>query len=283
MLQELFVIREGNTDCVAPISSGCFRMMSLHAVSQKTLLEVGGQTHSSAGEPTNYPRKWRSPSTPESQFSVSQREPQRAHPAPLAPPTNHISTQAFSIVCFCTRFREALSQMKNAIGEGGKFKSRAKEELQTVSKKSVPKICILRVNFPNKQVLQVQFHPTETLQQVRDKIAPCLAPAYQGLNWYLYITPPLQRLTNFKSTLYKEGLCPGSSVYFGVEGVATAELSPPYMHPQLLANLPAEPPVTHVPERSLAEVQDMRMRQQEAALARANALAGNEGKPLPKF
>ncbi|KAF8820603.1 PUB domain-containing protein [Cardiosporidium cionae] len=112
--------------------------------------------------------------------------------------------------------KELLS-MKEVLSENTQFKSRAKKELETLNKKKIYSQAAVRILFPDKNILQLHFKPTATIQTVYDNLLPFLSTEIQSSQWHIYETPPLRRL-NKESTLYEENLVPGGLLHFKLEG-----------------------------------------------------------------
>ncbi|GFW41308.1 tether containing UBX domain for GLUT4 [Trichonephila clavipes] len=71
---------------------------------------------------------------------------------------------------------------------------------------------VIRIYFPERLVLQAVFNTTETVKTVQDFIRGYLTDI--NLNFYLYITPPKEKLSPSK-TLLEVMLIPAAVVYFG--------------------------------------------------------------------
>ncbi|CAA7404867.1 unnamed protein product [Spirodela intermedia] len=71
---------------------------------------------------------------------------------------------------------------------------------------------IIRVRFPDNFVLEAKFHPSETIQSLTDLLIRVLARP--DLPFYLYTTPPKQRIRDFSKDFYSVGFVPGAIVYF---------------------------------------------------------------------
>lgn len=61
-------------------------------------------------------------------------------------------------------------------------------------------------------MLQATFHPNERVQDVVDHVKECLESVYTDLDFYLYVSPPFQKLTAAK-TLADSSLVPAALVY----------------------------------------------------------------------
>ncbi|XP_070775857.1 tether containing UBX domain for GLUT4 [Enoplosus armatus] len=75
-----------------------------------------------------------------------------------------------------------------------------------------PKV-VLRVQFPDRHVLQGFFRPLETVGAVRHFVRSHLEDPQ--LSFYLFITPPKTTLDDPSATLFQADLFPGALVYFG--------------------------------------------------------------------
>ncbi|CAL1284646.1 unnamed protein product [Larinioides sclopetarius] len=73
---------------------------------------------------------------------------------------------------------------------------------------------VIRVYFPERLVLQAVFQTTETVQDVHDFVRNYLED--RNLNFYLYITPPKEKLSPSKS-LIETMLIPAAVIYFGCD------------------------------------------------------------------
>ncbi|XP_029293359.1 tether containing UBX domain for GLUT4 isoform X2 [Cottoperca gobio] len=75
-----------------------------------------------------------------------------------------------------------------------------------------PKV-VLRVQFPDRHVLQGFFRPLETVGALRQFVISHLEDPQ--LSFYLFITPPKTILDDPSATLFQADLFPGALVYFG--------------------------------------------------------------------
>jgi hypothetical protein len=130
-----------------------------------------------------------------------------------------------------------LGHVKNALAGAQTFVSADKRRLETLSKKRIHENCILRVNCPDKSVLQVHFRSADRGEYVMSQIAPLLAPHIQAASWYVYQSPPLKKLAA-KETLSEAGFSPGANLYLGFDG---DKPGPPYFEASLQAQLGSPP------------------------------------------
>ncbi|XP_026885270.2 tether containing UBX domain for GLUT4 [Electrophorus electricus] len=75
-----------------------------------------------------------------------------------------------------------------------------------------PKV-VLRVQFPDRRVLQGFFRPLETVAALRQFVKSHLQDP--DLQFYLFIAPPKTILDNPNTTLFEASLFPAALVYFG--------------------------------------------------------------------
>ncbi|KAG7223809.1 hypothetical protein INR49_026492 [Caranx melampygus] len=75
-----------------------------------------------------------------------------------------------------------------------------------------PKV-VLRVQFPDRHILQGFFRPLETVGAVKQFVRSHLEDPQ--LSFYLFITPPKTILDDPTATLFQADLFPGALVYFG--------------------------------------------------------------------
>ena len=61
-------------------------------------------------------------------------------------------------------------------------------------------------------VMQATFHPSETIQDVMDHVTECLTDQFRASKFYLYVTPPTQKLATSK-TLIELNLVPAALTY----------------------------------------------------------------------
>ncbi|KAG1684108.1 hypothetical protein DVH05_011886 [Phytophthora capsici] len=126
--------------------------------------------------------------------------------------------------------REVMEKTKN-------FRTQAMRELDELKRKKVFQSALIRVQFPDRAVLQASFHPNETIQDVMDHVTECLADQYQTSRFYLYVTPPMQKLAAMK-TLSELNLVPAALMYLSWSVAPQTEMAGAglYFRSSLLAN-----------------------------------------------
>ncbi|KAI9921124.1 hypothetical protein PsorP6_002651 [Peronosclerospora sorghi] len=79
--------------------------------------------------------------------------------------------------------------------------------------------------IPFQAVIQASFHPNEKVQDVMDHVTNCLDDQFKAIKFYLYVTPPTQKLVVSK-TLIELNLVPAALLYLSWE-VASPETEVP--------------------------------------------------------
>uniref|UniRef100_A0AAV1UIN4 UBX domain-containing protein n=1 Tax=Peronospora matthiolae TaxID=2874970 RepID=A0AAV1UIN4_9STRA len=102
--------------------------------------------------------------------------------------------------------RDKMEKTKN-------FRTQAMRDLDELKRKRVFQTVLIRVQFPDRTVMQATFHPSETIQDVMDHVTECLADQFRASKFYLYVTPPTQKLVASK-TLIELNLVPAALTYF---------------------------------------------------------------------
>ncbi|XP_072318872.1 tether containing UBX domain for GLUT4 [Eucyclogobius newberryi] len=111
--------------------------------------------------------------------------------------------------------RKRFSQLKSErkLLEEAPLMTKALREAQMREKmQRYPKV-VLRIQFPDRHVLQGFFRPMETVGVLRQFVGSHLEDPQ--LSFYLFITPPKTILKDTSVTLYQADLFPGALVYFG--------------------------------------------------------------------
>ncbi|XP_023815617.1 tether containing UBX domain for GLUT4 [Oryzias latipes] len=109
------------------------------------------------------------------------------------------------------RFAQLKSERK--LMEEAPLMTKSLREAQMKEKmERYPKV-VLRVQFPDRHVLQGLFRPLETVGAVRHFVRTHLDDAQ--LSFYLFVAPPKTILDDPSVTLFQAGLFPGALLYFG--------------------------------------------------------------------
>lgn len=99
---------------------------------------------------------------------------------------------------------------------------------------------IIRVQFPDTYILEAKFQPSDTLLSLIDLLKKVISRS--ELPFYLYTTPPKQRLQDLNKDFYSAGLVPGALIHFSYDmpkGVTEDEwsmiLAAPYLRSDVMA------------------------------------------------
>eukprot|EP00300_Choanocystis_sp_HF-7_P012065 c17735_g1_i1.p1 GENE.c17735_g1_i1~~c17735_g1_i1.p1 ORF type:complete len:218 (+),score=57.46 c17735_g1_i1:42-695(+) len=85
---------------------------------------------------------------------------------------------------------------------------RDSEEIERVMRYSK---CLIRISLPNRIFIQAEFNPFEPVRALYDLVDSCIVQPLP--EYYLYVTPPVQRLDDVKDEpLYKIKLVPTAVV-----------------------------------------------------------------------
>lgn len=123
----------------------------------------------------------------------------------------------------------------------GNFKSREKGELGEVRQKQVHKICVIRIQFPNKMILELTCKPNETVKALYMKVE--FIVKQNSDEFYLYQTPPVVKFdATSKKSLGQEQLVPGANLFYGLVNVNPPYSQDPkyYLREEWLNKLPAK-------------------------------------------
>lgn len=113
-------------------------------------------------------------------------------------------------------------------------KMRDAEEQKRMSR--FPKV-LIRILLPDRVALQGIFTPQTTIHQLTDFVRGTLIEP--DISFYLFVVPPKRKLTDMRSTLWKEQLVPAAIVHLGVEGTITK--SAQLIKPEILSKMEDAP------------------------------------------
>jgi len=103
---------------------------------------------------------------------------------------------------------------------------REREEVR--GKKKYVKV-LIRVRFPDRHVLQGTFMARESVGALKDFVRDHLADP--GRSFYLYVSPPVTKLTDETRSLIQSDLAPAALVYFSWDPLREGEnISTPVLH-----------------------------------------------------
>ncbi|XP_050234608.1 plant UBX domain-containing protein 1 [Mercurialis annua] len=141
------------------------------------------------------------------------------------------------------------------------LKTRKIREAEEAARKSRMTKAVIRVRFPDNHTLEVEFHPSEKIQNLFDLLMK--AVARPEVPFYLYTAPPKKQIKDFSQDFYSAGFVPGAIVYFSYvlsQGDDAAALSSgPFLVEEIMSlkgldsiSEPSEP-VESAPEPVTAE------------------------------
>ncbi|XP_068178533.1 tether containing UBX domain for GLUT4 isoform X2 [Antennarius striatus] len=125
----------------------------------------------------------------------------------------NLPDEFFEVTVDDVRKRFAQLKSERKLFEEAPLITKALREAQKKEKmERYPKV-VLRVQFPDRHVLQGFFRPLETVGAVMRFVRSNLEDSQ--LSFYLFITPPKTILDDPTATLFQADLFPGALVYFG--------------------------------------------------------------------
>ncbi|KAL7068094.1 hypothetical protein ACR3K2_15260 [Cryptosporidium serpentis] len=114
--------------------------------------------------------------------------------------------------------KSEIDRLKEVFSEGPTFKSRVKEYLKILKKRSIYNHISIRVICPDKNIIQLQFKLDSTTEDLVNAVKCCLNQNILKYNWYIYETPPVVKILPKNSvTLYQCGYAPRAVLYLKVE------------------------------------------------------------------
>eukprot|EP00250_Pteridium_aquilinum_P031824 c44331_g1_i1 orf=182-934(+) len=120
------------------------------------------------------------------------------------------------------------------------LKTKKIRDAEAASRRARHTKAIIRVLFPDNYILEAKFQPSDSLSSLIDLLKRVISRT--DLPFYLYTTPPKQRLQDLKRDFYTAGLVPGAIVHFSYDipkGVTEDEqqgiLAAPYLQSDVMA------------------------------------------------
>ncbi|WOL14358.1 plant UBX domain-containing protein 1 [Canna indica] len=95
------------------------------------------------------------------------------------------------------------------------LKTRKMREAEAAARKARVTKAVIRVRFPDNYVLEAKFQPTEKIQSLIDLLMKVVARP--DLPFYIYTTPPKERIKDTSKDFYSAGFAPGAIVYFSYD------------------------------------------------------------------
>ncbi|XP_042394824.1 plant UBX domain-containing protein 1-like [Zingiber officinale] len=152
--------------------------------------------------------------------------------------------------------------MSDRIGAQSQIlKTRKMREAEKATRRAKVTKAVIRVRFPDKYVLEAKFQPSETLQSLMDLLKKVVARP--DLPFYIYTTPPKERVKDTSKDFYSAGFAPGAIVYFSYDLPKDLESDDskegPYLRDDILSLNGLDLPIDRVdpahPEEELKGVQ----------------------------
>lgn len=120
----------------------------------------------------------------------------------------------FEVTVDDVRKRFAQLKSQRTLLEEAPLMTQALREAKMKEKMERYPLVVVRVQFPDRYVLQGFFSPVDTVTTLREFVKAHLEDPH--LSFYLFITPPKSILDDSK-TLFQANLFPAAVVYFGSE------------------------------------------------------------------
>jgi len=106
---------------------------------------------------------------------------------------------------------KAMKDQQEKQEKRGKFSTQAMRDLETLKKSRIFTETLIRVQWPDKTILQAYFSPKESIKELSGMINEILRDELKD-GFYLCVTPPLVRLQE-EQTFEEAGLVPAALVY----------------------------------------------------------------------
>ncbi|XP_015898471.3 plant UBX domain-containing protein 1 [Ziziphus jujuba] len=95
------------------------------------------------------------------------------------------------------------------------LKTRKIREAEEAARRSKITRATIRVRFPDNHTLEATFHPSETIQSLVDLLKKAIARP--DLPFYVYTTPPKEKIKDMSQDFYSAGFAPGAILYFAYD------------------------------------------------------------------
>ncbi|XP_011610773.2 tether containing UBX domain for GLUT4 [Takifugu rubripes] len=126
---------------------------------------------------------------------------------------DNLPDEFFEVTVDDIRKRFAMLKSERKLLEEAPLMTKASREAQIKEKMERYPRVVLRVQFPDRHILQGFFRPVETVGALRAFVRSHLEDPQ--LSFYLFITPPKTILNDPSATLIQADLFPGALVHFG--------------------------------------------------------------------
>lgn len=129
-----------------------------------------------------------------------------------------------------TLLKESAAQRRKKMENSEVFRTKAMRELEELKRTKVFTHVVIRVQLPDRCIIQAYFSSQEKTSQIYEVVKSCLAVPPGSGSFYLYSSPPYQVIDPEK-TLHNCGLYPSALIYLGWK----EEPSKPWVKEELLA------------------------------------------------
>ncbi|KAK6588992.1 N-glycanase [Cryptosporidium xiaoi] len=129
-----------------------------------------------------------------------------------------------------------IQKIKDTIdGKKSTFKSRSNEYLKTLQNKKIYTHTCIKIIFPDKYILQLEFKPNNTTYDLIETVKTCINPNIVSMDWFVYQSPPVVKVVpDKKMLLIKAGFVPNAQLYFKLELPPNHKLQGNYLKSELI-------------------------------------------------
>ncbi|CAM6089313.1 unnamed protein product [Calypogeia fissa] len=114
------------------------------------------------------------------------------------------------------------------------LKTRKIRDEEDAAKQARMTKAVIRVQFPDSYVLEAVFLPSDPLTLLVELLQKVIL--HPNSAFYLYTTPPKQRIKDLQQSMYTAGFTPGALVYFSYDLLKGQEVGQgPYLRPEISA------------------------------------------------
>ncbi|KAL4193618.1 hypothetical protein AMTRI_Chr06g177660 [Amborella trichopoda] len=117
------------------------------------------------------------------------------------------------------------------------LKTRKIREAEEASRRSKISKAIMRVHFPDNYILEAEFHSSDIISSLTDLLKKVIARP--DLPFYIYTTPPKQKINDLSKDFHSAGFIPGAIVYFSYDLINGEDegilISGPFLRDDIMA------------------------------------------------
>ncbi|KAK9721800.1 hypothetical protein K7432_003122 [Basidiobolus ranarum] len=120
---------------------------------------------------------------------------------------------------------------KRSLTDNAPLKTRQMREQEDLQRQRRYPRTLIRIRFPNRVQLQANFLSRQPISELISFVRESLKESER--EFYLYVTPPIRKLTDHSQTFYDAGLTPASVVFFSfVQSTSESEV---YLNDELMS------------------------------------------------